>query len=197
MSMTNHFPIVRSGGAANEPCQHTDGKKYSRLWRPYPLFLLRLFLQGLRQQGVRSTLRKSASYLAARLPGRAAKEKTGARTPAAADEALGLEPDEWVEVKSEPEIRATLDGQGKHRGMAFVPAEMLSHCGRRYRVLKRVEKIFLEESRQNRRLKNTVLLEGVHCQGIGLDCDRACFLFWREVWLKRAEDPQNKKEQTQ
>ena len=73
--------------------------------------------------------------------------------------------------------------------MAFVPVEMLVHCGRQYRVLKRVEKIFLEESRQNRKLKNTVLLEGVQCQGIGLDCDRSCFLFWREAWLKKIDQP--------
>jgi len=92
-------------------------------------------------------------------------------------------------VRSEEEIKAGLDSKNKHRGMAFVPTEMLVHCGQRYRVLRRVEKVFLEESRQNRTLKNTVLLEGVHCKGNGLDCDRYCFLFWREAWLKKVEPP--------
>ena len=107
----------------------------------------------------------------------------------AADEVLSLQPGDWVEVRSEQEIRVGLDSQGKHRGMAFVPVEMLMHSGRRYRVLKRVEKIFLEESRQNRKLKNTVLLEGVqYAQGIGLDCDRSCYLFWRAS-VKKIDQP--------
>jgi hypothetical protein len=52
--------------------------------------------------------------------------------------------------------------------------------------LKRVEKICLEnEPRTVRRLENTVILEGAFCKGSGIGCDRACFYFWRECWLKR------------
>jgi hypothetical protein len=31
-----------------------------------------------------------------------------------------------------------------------------------------------------------VLLEAVYCPGITFRCDRSCFLFWKEVWLRRA-----------
>ena len=46
---------------------------------------------------------------------------------------LGLEPGDLVEVRSAAEIRTTLDAQGCNRGLTF-EAEMLRHCGRRYRV---------------------------------------------------------------
>lgn len=102
-----------------------------------------------------------------------------------ASEVLGLQPGELVEIKSEEEIRRTLDATGKNRGLGFMP-EMWPHCGRRGRVLKRVEKICLEEaSRTVRAMKNTVILDGLFCQGNGIGCDRACFYFWRECWLKR------------
>jgi hypothetical protein len=182
-TMTNQFPIAEPA----DPCQHTDCRSYSRLWRPYPLFLLREAMAHLKRAGPKQTARKALDFALRRL-GLKPKPAAGPRV-SAADEVLSLQPGDWVEVRSEPEIRATLDGNGKHRGMAFVPIEMLVHSGRRYRVLKRVEKIFLEESRQNRKLKNTVLLDGVHCQGIGLDCDRSCYLFWREAWLKKIDQP--------
>ncbi|HVW84082.1 MAG TPA: hypothetical protein VHB50_05360, partial [Bryobacteraceae bacterium] len=43
---------------------------------------------------------------------------------------------EWVEVKSAPEIARTLDADGALDGLPFMP-EMLGHCGRRYRVIRR------------------------------------------------------------
>ena len=99
---------------------------------------------------------------------------------------LRLQAGEVVEVKSEAEIRLTLDANGKHRNLGFMP-EMWEYCGRQLRVLKRVEKICLEnEPRTVRRLENTVILEGAFCKGSGIGCDRACFYFWRECWLKRA-----------
>jgi hypothetical protein len=98
---------------------------------------------------------------------------------------LGLQPGEIVEVKSEEEIRRTLDATGRNRNLGFMP-EMWEYCGERLRVLKRVEKICLEnEPRSVRRLGNTVILEGAFCKGSGIGCDRACFYFWRECWLKR------------
>ena len=100
-------------------------------------------------------------------------------------EVLGLQPGELVEIKSEEEIRRTLDAIGKNRGLGFMP-EMWPYCGQQGRVLKRVEKICLEEaSRTVRSMKDTVILEGLFCQGNGIGCDRACFYFWRECWLKR------------
>jgi hypothetical protein len=188
--MTNHFPIVDNTARENEACQHTGCLKYSRLWRPHPVFLLKVAVDHLKREGLRPMIAKSLDYLRARVTRPQTQTKTSPR-PAADDEVLGLEPGDWVQVKSEAEIRASLDAQGKLRGLQFVPREMLPHCGKQYRVHKRVEKIFLEESRRNRKLKNTVLLENVQCQGIGLDCDRCCYLFWREAWLKKSDGPAN------
>jgi hypothetical protein len=102
-----------------------------------------------------------------------------------ADEVLGLRPGELVQIKSEEEVRRTLDASGKNLGLGFMP-EMWPYCGRQGRVLRRVEKICLEEaSRTVRAMKNTVILEGLFCQGNSIGCDRACFYFWRECWLKR------------
>jgi hypothetical protein len=64
---------------------------------------------------------------------------------------------------------------------------MKDYCGKRYRVFKRLETILLESNGQLRKMKNTVLLEGVTCDGSEFyGCDRSCFHYWREVWLRRA-----------
>ena len=98
---------------------------------------------------------------------------------------LGLEPGELVEVKSRGEIQATLDSQGKNRGLSFTP-EMARYCGERYRVAGRVEKMIVEWTGELRPLGNTVILEAVTCQGLfARHCPRSCYHLWREVWLKR------------
>jgi hypothetical protein len=102
-------------------------------------------------------------------------------------EILGLQPGEWVEVKSEAEVRSTLDRHGRLRGLAFLEG-MIPCCGRRFRVYKRLELLFWEESGKQRRMKNTVLLAGSVCDGAGIGCDRSCLYFWREAWLRRVPD---------
>jgi hypothetical protein len=94
--------------------------------------------------------------------------------------------DEWVEVRSEKEIFDTLDSQGKLRGLRFTP-EMAKFCGKRFRVYKKLGKILLETTGELRRIKTpTVILEGAICDGSAHGgCDRSCFCFWREEWLKR------------
>jgi hypothetical protein len=101
--------------------------------------------------------------------------------------ALGLKVGDWVEVRSAKEILATLDERGKLRGLSF-NKEMLKFCGRRFRVYKRLDRIILEATGELRRVKTpTVLLEGVFCDGAAHGgCDRSCFCFWREAWLKKA-----------
>jgi hypothetical protein len=102
-----------------------------------------------------------------------------------AEDVLGLQPGEIIEVKSAEEIRRTLDATDKNRGLGFMP-EMWEYCGQRGRVFKRVEKVCLEHApRTVRAMKNTVILEGAFCKGSGIGCDRACFYFWRECWLRR------------
>jgi len=165
-------------------CQTSDligpSKTYPRL--------LTMFYQlrsNLAENGLLATSRKAWSKL---VSGGSASGPQLVAEPIEKDdtvEILGLQPGEVVEVKSEDEIRQTLDAGGKNRGLGFMP-EMWDYCGQRGRVFKRVEKICLENvPRTVRKMKNTVILEGAVCKGSGIGCDRACFYFWRECWLKR------------
>jgi hypothetical protein len=101
-------------------------------------------------------------------------------------EILNLQAGEWVEVRSAKEIFATLDKHGKLRGLRFTP-EMVKFCGKRLRVYKKLDKIVLEATGELRKIRTpTVLLEGVFCDGKAHGgCDRSCFCFWREEWLKK------------
>jgi hypothetical protein len=112
-------------------------------------------------------------------------------------EVLNLQPGEWVEVRSVKEIFATLDAQGKLRGLRFTP-EMVKFCGRRFKVYKRLEKIILEATGELRTIRTpTVLLGGVFCDGEAHGgCDRSCFCFWREAWLRRVVSKNQKEQKT-
>jgi len=98
---------------------------------------------------------------------------------------LNLQPGELVRVKSADEIKATLDSTGRNRGLGLPPGAT-EHCGRTYRVAARPEKIITEWSGQMRQISNTVILEGVTCDGMARRCcPRDCYHLWREVWLER------------
>ena len=102
-------------------------------------------------------------------------------------EVLNLEPGELVEVKSLGEIAKTLDPSGRNRGLHVTP-DMRLHCGKRYRVRSRVNRMIREGTGHMRSLKNTVILEGVvHDVAYGTfgNCARRHYVFWREIWLKR------------
>jgi hypothetical protein len=100
-------------------------------------------------------------------------------------EELNLQPGELVEIKSAAEIQVTLDDRGRNRGLSFEP-EMALHCGRRYRVGTPLRKIIAEETGKMVELSNTVILDGLVCEGIcTMNCPRANYLYWREIWLKR------------
>jgi len=146
----------------------------------------------IRLDGFWTTLKKVTAFLVRktlrRHPAPVVTQESSA--PPAVCESLDLRPGEWVEVKSEAEIRETLDQFGRHRGMLFMP-EMARHCGHKLRVMKRLEQMLLESTMQVRRMRDTVLLEGAMCDGVGLRCDRSCFFYWREAWLRRSPpDPQ-------
>jgi hypothetical protein len=101
------------------------------------------------------------------------------------EDVLNLKSGELVEVKSIDEIMATLDTKRRNKGLFWMNG-MKKYCGNRFKVLRRVEKIMLESNGKLRNMKNTVLLDGVMCDGKAFgNCDRCCFHFWREVWLKR------------
>jgi hypothetical protein len=105
-------------------------------------------------------------------------------------EKLGLRPGEWVQVKPLSDISATLDRNNRNRGLEF-SRYMIPFCGGTYRVNARMENFIDERTGEVRRLENTVLLEGVSCGGETSSgpCLRAEYLYWREIWLRRAEAP--------
>ncbi|MGO9768415.1 MAG: hypothetical protein ACLPSW_02460 [Roseiarcus sp.] len=105
---------------------------------------------------------------------------------------LDLQVGERVQVRPAKEILATLNADRKNRGMAF-EQEMLRHCGCKYRVLARVSRIIDEKSGRMITLANEcIALEGVTCHGLDkcrrLFCPREPYFYWREAWLRRAND---------
>lgn len=112
---------------------------------------------------------------------------TGTQTP---KDRLDLQPGEMVEVKSKDEIMATLDAKQRNRGLSF-DVEMLRYCGRKARVLRRVERIIDEKSGRMLHLNSDcIMLEDVVCVGtMHKLCPRSIYSYWREVWLRRVEEP--------
>ena len=106
--------------------------------------------------------------------------------PASRPGTLNLQPGDLVEIRSEKEIFCTLDRSQKLNGLAFQP-EMRHFCEKRYKVFKRLERIIVESTGEKRNLRSpTVILEGVICDGTEHGgCDRSCYLFWREEWLRK------------
>ncbi len=100
--------------------------------------------------------------------------------------ALNLKPNDMIEIRLLKEIFATLDTQDKLKGLRFTP-EMARFCGKKFRVFKKLDKIILEATGELRKIRTpTYLLEGVFCDGTAHGgCDRSCYCFWREEWLKR------------
>jgi hypothetical protein len=166
-----------------QTCQGCNPADSSGPAVPYVVYRFFWFLKN---RGVVFTLRKLVPAFKIRILHRIPKSSR----PAApgVEEVLGLQPGDAVEVRSEREILETLDEYGRYKGMAFMPG-MSRYCGGRFRVHKRLENILFEESGRRRRMKNTVLLDGLICDGEGRGCDRSCFYFWREAWLKRVSDP--------
>ena len=104
---------------------------------------------------------------------------------------LNLRVGELVRVKSYSEILKTVDADLKNRGMSF-HAELTPYCGKTFRVSQRHRKIMNEKTGQLLVLKNECLvLDGVDCIGKytnPLYCPRACYPYWREIWLERAHE---------
>jgi hypothetical protein len=102
---------------------------------------------------------------------------------------LNLQPGDWVRVKTPEAIAQTLNKEGKNRGLAFT-VEMLPFCGRTFRVLTRLEKMMNESTRRLIPVEDTVILEGVTCDGCHIlrgGCPKNNFHFWREIWLERVK----------
>ena len=101
-------------------------------------------------------------------------------------ETLHLRVEELVEIRGQDEILQTLDEKGTLDALPFMP-EMLKFCGQRFRVFKRADKVCdTIEKTGFRRLKNTVLLEGLRCDGAAHGgCQAGCMILWKEAWLRR------------
>jgi len=86
------------------------------------------------------------------------------------------------------EIKKTFDKHYETKGLVFMTA-MKQYCGTTRKVIKKVNYIFDEHEWKMRKIKNVVLLDGVICKGEDMyskeGCDRFCFYFWKETWLKK------------
>jgi hypothetical protein len=107
-----------------------------------------------------------------------------------------LKQGDWVRIKSKEEILKTVDENNKLEGCVVMP-EMWQYCGTETRVVKRVEYFLDEANYKMRKMRTTVLLEGLHCSGkmpgYKAVCDRNCFFFWKEAWLDKIEAPAEEK----
>lgn len=107
-----------------------------------------------------------------------------------------LKQGDWVRIKSREEILETVDENNKLEGCVVMP-EMWQYCGTETKVVKRVEYFLDEANYKMRKMRTTVLLEGLHCSGkmpgYKAVCDRNCFFFWKEAWLDKIDAPINEK----
>lgn len=114
------------------------------------------------------------------------------RTPR---ESLDLQPGDLVRVKSRAEIVQTLDDNSRNRGLS-IWYEMTRCCDSLAEVRYRVDRIIDERTGKMRELHDTVTLKNLRnnetqcdeclCQGELGDCPRGELLYWREIWLERA-----------
>jgi len=177
----------------NDPCQKHDLESMSVAAFFFSVAGHRL-LWHFQRDGVVGTLRSATALVLRRVAGRrtplprssGATNPRSLQTPKVVLPALNLQPGDWVEVKPMEEILQTLDSRGCSKGLTFMPG-MAEYCGRRARVFKRVERMLVEPTCEVRNVKNTFLLEQAICPGLGQRCDRACFYFWREVWLRKVD----------
>lgn len=162
-------------------CQAESAADGSWFRVPRPVDLALRAVEQLRRYGTLAAIRAVCIFLA-----RLVVPQRRSAPRSVIIERLNLQPGEIVEVKSRDEIKATLDSRGTLHGLTFSPV-MYQFCGKRFVVHRRMERMYLEESRVLRCIKNTVLLQGVMCDGLLMRCDKSCFFYWREAWLRRVD----------
>jgi hypothetical protein len=91
----------------------------------------------------------------------------------------------WVAVRSANEILLTLDDRGTLDGLPFMP-EMLSWCGKTFRIQRRVDKTCVDGHPIRRfPADDVVVLEGSRCDGANHDgCKHGCRIYWKHAWLR-------------
>jgi hypothetical protein len=98
-----------------------------------------------------------------------------------------IQPGDTVRVRSKAEIKHTLNRFRKTRGCTF-QLGMYEHCGKKYKVLKKVDYFFDEAKQKMCRCSDIYLLEGACCSGATAylaPCGRNCFFFWQSSWLEK------------
>jgi hypothetical protein len=106
----------------------------------------------------------------------------------ATTEAPHLNEGDLVVVAPIDAIARTLNRTYKNRGLWF-DRDMVKHCGKRYRVLARVDRIIDDATGQMRTMKTPcVLLDGADYSGefLNFNVQHDPF-FWREAWLERVQ----------
>lgn len=102
---------------------------------------------------------------------------------------LDLQPGELVEVRSQEEIRATLDDDQRNRGLWF-DQEMVPLCGKRGRIVHRVQRLIDEKTGKMLRVKKDLYIVSgmLGCEGLHHKlCTRSVMGMMRDVWLRRVE----------
>lgn len=190
------FPFEQHLGGGRYVCQSTE---LIRASGHLPLFNVKSYLRDIRlgtySAPALARILLYAAYLRLRTFATATSYRVleGAqdRTPT---DSLGLQPGDWVRVKSKDRIAATLDRDGSNRGLKFT-VEMLPFCGGTFQVLARLEKMINEPTGRLVELKNTVILNDVVCDGCHIirgGCPRENFHYWREIWLERVPAPSSR-----
>ena len=90
-------------------------------------------------------------------------------------------------MRSQAEIRASLDEGQRNRGLWF-DQEMVPLCGKRGRVLYRVERLIDEKTGKMLRVKKDLYVVAgmVACEGIQHKlCTRSAVAMFRDAWLRR------------
>ena len=111
------------------------------------------------------------------------------------NESLDLKPGDVVRVKSRAQIVETLNQKSRNRGLGFCH-EMTRCCGEAAKVLYRVDRVIDERTGEMRELHDTVALQSLRnnetlfdkclCAHELGDCPRGELMYWREIWLERA-----------
>jgi hypothetical protein len=96
-----------------------------------------------------------------------------------------------VRVRSVEEIQSMLDNKNRYMGGLLFIDDMAQYCGKTFRVVKKVKKVFDSVDWKMKKIsQDVVILDNVFCHGYGpfKECDRTCFFFWKEEWLEKRKD---------
>lgn len=97
-----------------------------------------------------------------------------------------FQPGDYVLVRSKGEIIASLNMWGELKGCAMME-NMWQYCDTVQRIKKQVTRFVDERDYHVKKCSGIYILEDLICEGTTYfgPCDRSCFYFWREEWLRK------------